>query len=134
MTTKAKSIAAADLAKLTSAAVKKVGGTGRLIRGPLIWGYVLAATYLVKLLPPYGGFTQAPVHVSNLWAWFVNTGQQRDAILETLCMLKPGGLWGLIAAVTALDAVLCASLIASMRALRRTSTTSKRSSERPCSN
>jgi len=50
MTTKAKSIAAADLAKLTSAAVKKVGGTGRLIRGPLIWGYVLAEANAAKQL------------------------------------------------------------------------------------
>jgi hypothetical protein len=36
-----KSIPAADLAKLTQAAVKKVTGTGRIVKGPLIWGYVL---------------------------------------------------------------------------------------------
>jgi hypothetical protein len=41
MATKAKSIAAADLAQLTRAAVKKAGGSGTIIRGP-IWGYVLA--------------------------------------------------------------------------------------------
>jgi hypothetical protein len=41
MATKAKSIAAADLAKLTQAAVKTVSGSGRIIKGP-IWGYVLA--------------------------------------------------------------------------------------------
>ena len=43
MTKKAKTIAAADLAKLTQAAVRKVteGGTGRILKGP-IWGYVLA--------------------------------------------------------------------------------------------
>jgi hypothetical protein len=40
MATKAKSIAAADLAKLTQVAVRKVGGTGRIIKGP-IWGYIL---------------------------------------------------------------------------------------------
>ena len=39
---KAKSIAAADLAKFTSAAVKAAtGGRGRLVKGPIIWGFIL---------------------------------------------------------------------------------------------
>jgi hypothetical protein len=49
MATKAKSIAAADLAKVTQAAVKKVSGTGRIIKGP-IWGYILSEGNLEKQL------------------------------------------------------------------------------------
>ena len=40
MATKAKSIPVTDLARLTQAAVKKVSGTGRIIKSP-IWGFVL---------------------------------------------------------------------------------------------
>jgi hypothetical protein len=49
MATKAKSIAAADLAKITQAAVKKVSGTGRIVKGP-IWGYVLSEKNMEKQL------------------------------------------------------------------------------------
>jgi len=44
-----KSIAAEDLAKFTQLAVKKVSGTGRIIKGP-IWGYVLAEAKTAKQL------------------------------------------------------------------------------------
>lgn len=39
---RAKSIRATDLAKFTSAAVKAAtGGRGRLVKGPIIWGFIL---------------------------------------------------------------------------------------------
>lgn len=41
MATNAKSISTENLAKLTQAAVKKVAGTGSIIKGPLIWGFIL---------------------------------------------------------------------------------------------
>ena len=50
MATTAKKIATADLAKLTQAAVKKVSGTGRIVRGPIIWGYVLSEANASKQL------------------------------------------------------------------------------------
>ena len=49
MATKAKSISAANLAKLTQAAVKQVSGTGRIIKGP-IWGFVLSEQNAEKQL------------------------------------------------------------------------------------
>lgn len=36
-----KTISVADLTKITQDAVKKVAGTSRIVKGPLIWGYVL---------------------------------------------------------------------------------------------
>lgn len=50
MATKATSIPAADLAKLTQAAVKTVSGTTRIVKGPLIWGYILAEKNMDKQL------------------------------------------------------------------------------------
>jgi hypothetical protein len=58
MATKAKSIAAADLAKITQAAVKKVSGTGRIIKGPIIWGYVLSERNMDKQLALATAVTQ----------------------------------------------------------------------------
>ena len=49
MATTAKKIATADLARLTQAAVKKVSGTGRIVKGP-IWGYVLCEANAARQL------------------------------------------------------------------------------------
>ena len=57
MATKAKSIAAADLAKITQAAVKKVSGAGRIIKGP-IWGYILSEQNMEKQLGLAAAVTQ----------------------------------------------------------------------------
>jgi hypothetical protein len=75
----------------------------------LLWGYVLAATWLAKLIPMYGGFPESRAHLSSLWTWYLH-GAERDGILRTLCLASPGALWALIGAVIALDAVLCARL------------------------
>lgn len=53
----AKSIAAADLAKLTQAAAKKVAGTGRIVKGP-IWGFVLSELSHQKQLELAAAFTK----------------------------------------------------------------------------
>jgi len=53
----AKTIPAAELAKLTQAAVKKVSGTGRIIKGP-IWGYVLTDIKPAKQLDLATAVTQ----------------------------------------------------------------------------
>jgi len=75
----------------------------------LLWGYILAATWLAKLIPMYGGFPESRAHLSSLWTWYLH-GAGRDGILRTLCLASPGALWALIGAVIALDAVLCARL------------------------
>jgi hypothetical protein len=73
----------------------------------LLWGYVLAATWLVKLIPMYSGFPESRAHLSTLWAWYLHGGAQRDGILGTLCLASPGALWVLIASAIALGVVLC---------------------------
>ena len=50
MATKAQSIAAADLATHTQAAVKAVSGSARIIKGPIIWGYILSEKIAEKQL------------------------------------------------------------------------------------
>jgi hypothetical protein len=77
----------------------------------LLWGYVLAATYLVKLVPLYSGFPQSRQHLSVLLHWFLASGTDRDAMLQTVCLVRPGVLWALIGAAIVLDVLLCATLV-----------------------
>jgi hypothetical protein len=77
----------------------------------LLWGYVLAATWLAKLIPMYGGFPDSRAHLSSVCAWYWHDGAQRDAILGTLCLASPGVLWALIGAAIVFDVVLCARLM-----------------------
>ena len=82
MATKAKSIAAADLAKLTQAAVKKVSGTGRIVKGP-IWGYVLAETNMAKQL-------ELAAAVTRELAVNAKTAGISGLRVEASVILKPG--------------------------------------------
>jgi hypothetical protein len=91
--------------------MSRAGRWGAVLAGltVLLWGYVLAATYLAKLIPMYGGFPESRAHLSSLWAWYLHDGAQRDGILGTLCLASPAVLWALIGAVIVLDVVLCLS-------------------------
>ncbi|MDQ6699192.1 MAG: hypothetical protein M3Z36_03285, partial [Acidobacteriota bacterium] len=73
----------------------------------LLSGYILAATYLVKLVPMYGGRLPSHARLSDLWSWYVHEGPQRDAMLSTVCLVQPSVLWVLIGAAIALDFTLC---------------------------
>lgn len=75
-----------------------------------LWGYVLAATWLAKLIPLYGGFPESRAHLSTLWTWYLQGGAGRDGIQRTLSLAPPGVLWALIGSAIALDLVLCLSL------------------------
>lgn len=37
----------------------------------LLWGYVIAATYLAKLIPLYSGFTGSQAKIGNLFDWYL---------------------------------------------------------------
>ncbi len=92
--------------------VQSAGRWRRWLQGAmvLLWGYILAATYLLKLAPMYGGYVHSHGRISNLWQWY--SGGQRDAMLRTICLAPPGLIWCCIAAIAIVDAALCAFFIA----------------------
>jgi hypothetical protein len=79
------------------------------------WGYLLAATYLAKLLPMYSGFSQPRARIRELWNWYLHSSAQRRDILDTLSLVNPGALMLTIGAVVLLDVALCAAVIAGLR-------------------
>src|SRR5688572_10988636 len=76
-----KSIAAADLAKITQAAVKKVSGTGRIVKGPLIWGYILNEARPAKQLEIASAITQE-IATSARAAGFAGLKAQPSVVLK----------------------------------------------------
>jgi hypothetical protein len=77
-----------------------------------LWTYVIIATYLAKLVPLYGGYSGSRAHIGELWRWYLEQGQQRDAILSTVCLAHPAILWALIGTITGLGVVLAGRLMA----------------------
>ena len=51
----------------------------------LVWAYVAAASWVVKLIPMYGGFEQGHGRLRQLLKWYLESGAQRDSILSNLC-------------------------------------------------
>jgi hypothetical protein len=69
------------------------------------WAYLIAATYLAKLGPMYGGYPPSRAHLSALWTWYWSGNGDWSASLA-------GGAaaWVLIALTMALCLFLCGRL------------------------
>jgi hypothetical protein len=98
---------------LVSSGMFRVQRLGRIMiaLAVLAWGYLLAATYFVKLIPLYSGFSQPRAHLAALWTWYVSAHHQRDEVLRTICLVSPRLLWGFIGSAMGLGVVLCAGLV-----------------------
>jgi hypothetical protein len=77
----------------------------------LLWGYVLIATYLIKLLPLYGGFP-ASGRIRDLAAWYWQQSGQMNAMLRTVCPASPTVLWMFIGTAVILSVVVSVKLAA----------------------
>jgi hypothetical protein len=93
--------------------MSRSGSIGRYtaIATLLIWSYLICATYVLKLIPQYGGFTQPRAHVSDLYSWYVHQATERNQILTTMLLTPPWWVYLLTVAVVLLGISLCAWLI-----------------------
>jgi hypothetical protein len=78
----------------------------------LLWSYVLAATYLIKLAPLYGGYPTPRTHWRELPAWYVSG--QWETVLQTVCLVGPKFLCVFIGAAIVLSVLLCVKLVANL--------------------
>jgi hypothetical protein len=78
----------------------------------VVWLYVLAATYVVKLVPMYGGFGDHRAHVRDLWRWYVHDAAQRNQILATISLAPPGVIYLLLMLAIATGITCCCILLA----------------------
>ncbi len=82
---------------------QRSGRPGRWIAAVTValWGYILAATYLAKLLPLYGGFPGGRSTLRELVHWYVSDWPRTSDILSTTAMVPPTLLLTLLAMVLA---------------------------------
>jgi hypothetical protein len=62
----------------------------------ILWSYVMAATWLAKLVPLYGGLDAAHAHVRDLWRWYLEDSARRDSILSNLSPAPLGLIYFLL--------------------------------------
>ncbi|HEV2689044.1 MAG TPA: hypothetical protein VGV35_10825 [Bryobacteraceae bacterium] len=86
---------------------------GRIL-APLIvvlWSYVLIATYLIKLVPLYGGFPVSRRIWRELPGLYCDRWGQLNTMLRTVCPASAAVLWIFIGTAVVLSAVLCVRLV-----------------------
>lgn len=84
---------------------------GRIL-GPLfvlLWGYVLIATYLIKLLPLYGGFP-ASQRIGELATRYLEQTDRMNAMLRTVCPASPAAIWAFVGTAVLFSTLLSLKL------------------------
>ena len=84
----------------------------------LIWSYVICATYVLKLIPQYGGFRQAHAHLPDLYSWYIHGGAERSSILSTLLLTPAWWIYALACATVVLSVFLCLRSVVCLLAAR----------------
>jgi hypothetical protein len=93
--------------------LSRAGTIGRYVSMAtlLIWSYLICATYLVKLIPQYGGFTQPRAHLSDLYSWYVHAASERNAVMSTMLLTPPWWIYMMTCATVALCVFICIRLL-----------------------
>jgi len=79
---------------------QRVGRPGRWLAAfaVLLWGYILAATYVAKLFPLYGGFAGGRSTLREIAHWYLTDWTHTADILDTTALLPASCLAVLLAA------------------------------------
>lgn len=98
---------------LLACGLGRSGWAGRALTAAMLclWAYVMAATYVAKLIPLYAGYGEGRAHIGSLLRWYVEDCWLIDDRLTTLCLVNPAFIYALAAAVLALAALLCVRLV-----------------------
>ncbi len=104
------------MAPLLSLALLGCQRSGRLGRWIAIctvalWGYVMAATYVAKLFPLYGGFTAGRSTLRELWRWYFSDWPRASDILNTTAMVPANVLLILLAGFAIVLSVAVARVV-----------------------
>ena len=97
--------------------LSRAGAIGRYVSMAtlLTWSYLICATYVVKLIPQYGGFTQPRAHVADLFSWYVHQAPERNSIMTTMLPTPAWWIYMMTCATVALCIFLCVHLLLHLR-------------------
>lgn len=77
----------------------------------LIWTWVLIATWIVKLFPMYSGADSSPMHMRDLWNWYVHNAADHTQNLSLLALVPAPLLYAGLFVSLALTIVGSAAVI-----------------------
>jgi hypothetical protein len=80
----------------------------------LLWGYTLAATYVAKLFPLYGGFSAGRSTLHDIAHWYSTDWPRTADILSTIAMVPPAVLLILLAACLTVLCISAAKVVKSL--------------------
>ncbi len=105
---------AAPAACLLCLGLSRSGALGRWLSAALVvlFSYVLAATYVVKLIPMYSGYPEGKMRLVKLAQWY----SSGDGALDATALAPPALIWCLTAAVVVMAVVVCVTLCRQSRA------------------
>jgi len=77
----------------------------------LLWTYIAIATYLAKLIPLYGGYTEGRSTLRQLLHWYASRGADLTSMLSTISLAPPAAIYLESAVVTGLALTLAVHLV-----------------------
>ncbi len=80
----------------------------------LLWTYVAAVSWIAKLVPLYGGFTDSHARPGQLLNWYLHGAAQRDSVLSNLCPAPLPMIYLLLAIVIGTLAVAALRVLAAV--------------------
>jgi hypothetical protein len=76
----------------------------------LLWMYICIATYIAKLIPLYGGYSEGRTTLSGLLTWYATRTAELTSMLSTISLAPPTLIYLETAAVTGLAIALAVRL------------------------
>jgi hypothetical protein len=76
-----------------------------------IWTWVLIATWTIKLFPMYSGAGTAPIHLHEVWNWYMHSASAHTPDLALLALAPPPLLYAGLLASVALSIFLSTTVI-----------------------
>jgi hypothetical protein len=77
----------------------------------LFWTYICAATYLVKLIPLYGGYAKGRTTLKETMEWYVTSHHELTNMLSTISLAPPVAIYLQTSAVIGLVVVIALRLV-----------------------
>ena len=77
----------------------------------MVWNYVMAATFFLKLIPLYGGWGPGRTRITALANWYASSGALRDSFLKTSSPASPLVIWILVIAASGSGLLLTIALV-----------------------
>ena len=83
----------------------------------LLWTYICAATYLVKLIPLYGGYPKGRTTLKETMEWYLTSHHELTNMLSTISLAPPIAIYAETSAVIGLAVVIAIRLGRQLRDL-----------------